>query len=158
MRAIDRRGARPRTPAVRLPSRNALLAVADALAVRTGWAGREREASWSLSARPSAVRAARRLATARLSAWGLHRQAETAELLVGELVSDALRRCDGRIRLELRVEDGLLRCEVSGVFAGPGARPGPAPHRSLLARLACCWGVCGQVAWFELPAGGGCVH
>ncbi|MGP3931970.1 ATP-binding protein [Nonomuraea sp. KM88] len=158
MRAMDRRGSDPRTPVVRLPSRNALLAMADALAVRTGWAGPDREVSWLLSARPSAVPAARRLVTARLSAWGLQRQAEAAELLVGELVADALRRCGGRIRLALRVDDGLLRCEVRAVFAGPGTRPGPAPHQSLLARLACCWGVSGQVAWFELPSGGGHVH
>ncbi|GAA3664961.1 hypothetical protein GCM10022224_031500 [Nonomuraea antimicrobica] len=34
------------------------------------------------------------------------------------------------------------------------ARPCPPPCPPLLESLACCWGVAGQVTWFELPTGG----
>src|SRR6185295_4342594 len=48
-------------------------------------------ASWSLSPGMSSVPEARRLTRARLAAWGLDELAEVAELLVSELVTNALR-------------------------------------------------------------------
>ncbi|MEV0387970.1 hypothetical protein [Nonomuraea sp. NPDC050643] len=131
---------------------NMLLAAADALAVRAGWAGRRtgqgRAMSWVLAARPSAVSCARRITTARLTAWGLAGQAAAAELLAGGLVGEALHGGTATVRLTLAMEDGLLRGEVEHGRAWDRA-PDPGP----LARLACCWGIAGPVAWFELPAG-----
>ncbi|KAB8189038.1 hypothetical protein FH608_042005 [Nonomuraea phyllanthi] len=135
-------------PALRMWSWNGLLALGDNLAVRAGWAGQDRAASWLLSARPSAVPSARRMTAVRLNAWGLHEQAAIADRLVGELVGEALRHATGKIRLALWVEDGLLRSEAEDL----GARVPPAlpRHNPLLDRLACCWGVAGRIVWFEL--------
>ncbi|MFB4278191.1 hypothetical protein ACBJ59_23065 [Nonomuraea sp. MTCD27] len=142
----------PHGPALRVPSWNALLAIASGLAARTGRARQGREVSWMLSARPSAVPSARRMTAARLTAWGLREHAATVQLLVGELVCDTLGRGATTIRLALGLEEGLLRVEVEG----GGLQPGPDPYQPVLARLACCWGVAGQVAWFELPTSGPC--
>ncbi|SEH01465.1 hypothetical protein SAMN05444920_120169 [Nonomuraea solani] len=133
-------------PALRPPSWNTLLTLGHTVAVRAGWAAQEREVSWLLSAWPSAVPCARRITAARLTAWGLRGQATAAELLAGELVGDALRAGPATIRLTLGVADGLVRGEVEA----RAHRPRPCDR--LLARLACCWGVTGRIAWFELPA------
>ncbi|MFG1707401.1 ATP-binding protein [Nonomuraea sp. M3C6] len=135
-----------RQPGLRMPAWNTLLALGDTLAVRAGWTGQDRTVSWLLSPRPSAVPSARRLTAVRLAAWNLHEQACTAALLAGELVADTLRHATDSIRLTLHLEDGLLRCEVEDTGPEPvAARPNPLPGR-----LACCSGVAGNVAWFEL--------
>ncbi|MDP4505140.1 hypothetical protein [Nonomuraea turcica] len=150
-------------PAWRLPSWNGLLAVGHDLALRAGWAGQERTVTWTLSARPSAVRTARRLSAARLSAWQLAEPttgpaavpaAETATgtavQLVERLVADALARGAEKIKLTLSAEDGLLRCEVDEQRASHAVvRPSRAACADL-DRLACCWGAAGAVVWFEL--------
>ncbi|MFI7132706.1 ATP-binding protein [Nonomuraea sp. NPDC050153] len=152
------RGTTEQQPALRLLSWNGLLAMGDGLAVRAGWAGQDRAVSWLLSARPSAVPGARRMTAVRLADWGLHEQAETADLLVGALVANALRHAGTRIRLSLWVEDGLLRCEVEDDSPLPAAvarcrAAAQRAHDPVLARLACCWGVAGKVVWFELVTG-----
>jgi hypothetical protein len=131
----------------RLPSWNGLLALGHDLAVRTGWTGQERTVSWTLSARPSAVAAARRVTAGRLAAWQLPEPAATAQQLAAELVADALRHDPHTIKLTLTAEDGLLRCEVERQGAEHAARCGAA---ALLERLACCWGAADAVVWFEL--------
>ncbi|MGP3919201.1 hypothetical protein [Nonomuraea sp. 10N515B] len=142
-------------PAWRLPSWNGLLAVGHDLALRAGWAGQERTVTWTLSARPSAVRTARRLSAARLSAWQLAETAAetatgTAVQLVERLVADALARGAEKIKLTLSAEDGLLRCEVDEQRASHAVvRPSRAACADL-DRLACCWGAAGTVVWFEL--------
>ncbi|MEV1177572.1 hypothetical protein [Nonomuraea sp. NPDC049784] len=143
-------GVVPSQPALRMLSRNGLLAMGDGLAVRAGLVGRDRAVSWLLSARPSAVPSARRMTAVRLAAWGLQEQAEDADLLVGELVADALRHATGRIRLTLWVEEGLLRGEVEDVSAQAAPTAAAPRHIPLLNRLTCCWGVAGKVMWFEL--------
>jgi hypothetical protein len=145
-------------PALRLLSWNGLLAMGDGLAVRTGWAGQDRSASWLLSARPSAVPGARRMTAVRLAAWGLREQAENADLLVGALVADALRHATAKIRLSLWAEDDLLRCEIEDdrptlAFVASCRKAAQRGHNPLLARLACCWGVAGKAVWFELVTG-----
>ncbi|MBE1557404.1 ATP-binding protein [Nonomuraea africana] len=136
---------------------NRLLAFADGLLARVRPAGGDRTVSWALSPEPSAEPSARRIARNRLVQWGLQDQAPVADLLVGELVTNALRHSCDRIQLTLTAEDGLLRCEVEH------ADPSRARHRVgrehlLLADLACCWGTAhtceGKVIWFELPAPG----
>ncbi|HEX4815521.1 MAG TPA: hypothetical protein VFV66_22485 [Nonomuraea sp.] len=139
----------------RLPSWNELLAVGHDLAVRAGWTGRERTVSWTLAARPSAVPVARRLVAARLAAWHLPEPADTAALLAGELVADALRRVPGGLRLTLSAEDDLLRCEVEEERPGlDDPRPDPSGDvLPLLERLPCCWGAAGPAVWYELCLG-----
>ncbi|MFE3448274.1 hypothetical protein ACFXJ8_05000 [Nonomuraea sp. NPDC059194] len=114
---------------------NRLLAFADGLLTRAVPGVVDRTASWVLSCAPSAVPSAQRMTRTRLELWGLQDQAKVAELLVAELVTDALRHGMDRIRVTLSAEDGLLRCEVehpepsrhrppTGARAQPAVRPG----------------------------------
>ncbi|MCX5083753.1 ATP-binding protein [Streptomyces sp. NBC_00401] len=49
---------------------------------------------------------------AQLGDWNLEGLADTAELLVSELVTNALRHTRGPLRLNLQVRGSRLRCEV----------------------------------------------
>ncbi|MFF4619998.1 ATP-binding protein [Nonomuraea jabiensis] len=71
-----------------------------------------RSASWWLSADLSSVRTARQLTRDKLADWGFDDQIEVAELLVSELVANALGHAHGQVHLGLSAENGLLRCEV----------------------------------------------
>ncbi|MEU4548544.1 ATP-binding protein [Nonomuraea dietziae] len=134
---------------------NRLLAFADGLLARVWPAGGERTASWVLSSEPSAEPSARRITYNRLVQWGLQHQAAVADLLVSELVTNALRHSCDRIQFTLAAEDGLLRCEVEHADPSP-TRERVGREHLLLADLACCWGTAhtceGKVIWFELPA------
>ena len=66
---------------------------------------------WRLPAAPRSVARARELACGQLAAWGLEELADTTELLVSELVTNALRHGEGEIRLRL-LRDRTLVCEV----------------------------------------------
>jgi anti-sigma regulatory factor (Ser/Thr protein kinase) len=125
-----------------------------------------RTASWRLCPVERSVAKARRLTRARLVDWGMDGLSETVELLVSELVTNALRHAGGPVRLTLTTVEGLLRCEVadSGTVlprlqqvtdddeSGRGL--------SLLDMLSCCWGgvltETGKVMWFELPGCAAC--
>ncbi|MFF5209702.1 ATP-binding protein [Streptosporangium sp. NPDC000396] len=121
-----------------------------------------RRASWLLAPEPYSVRRARRLTSARLTEWGLDEQSPIAELLVSELVTNAMYHARGRITLTLSLQEGLLRCEVED--ADPVLpRPHLAHHDEeggrglhLIELLSCCWGSArtptGKAVWFELPA------
>ena len=85
---------------------------------------------------------------------------ETAELLVSELVTNAVTYADGPVELTVRVAGDQTRVEVSDTTpARPVLRP---PDRNgrrglhLVEALARRWGVdCrddGKTVWFELPA------
>ena len=65
-----------------------------------------------LPAEPSAVTLAREPAGERLAAWHQQEAAFTAELVVSELVTDAIRYGPPPIRLRL-IRDTALICEVS---------------------------------------------
>lgn len=69
-------------------------------------------ASWKVPADPAAVAQARRDAAAQLRRWGLSQAVPTAELLVSELVTNAIRHASAPIELRL-IHDGSLICEVS---------------------------------------------
>ncbi|MFJ8074254.1 SpoIIE family protein phosphatase [Streptomyces sp. NPDC096176] len=71
-----------------------------------------RHASWDLPADPSVVADARRHASAQLEEWGLGDAAFTTELVVSELVTNAIRYGGDPIRLRL-IRDASLICEVS---------------------------------------------
>jgi serine phosphatase RsbU (regulator of sigma subunit) len=70
-------------------------------------------ASWQLPAEPACVGPARDLATRQLAAWGLDELAFTTELVVSELVTNAVRYGGGGpVTLRL-IRGNVLVCEVS---------------------------------------------
>lgn len=86
---------------------------------------------------------------------------ETAELLVSELVTNAVTYADGPVELTVRVAGEQTRVEVSDTTpARPVLRPPDWEGRrglNLVEALAHRWGVDGRVdgktVWFELPGG-----
>ncbi|MGW1913014.1 ATP-binding protein [Streptomyces sp. NPDC002076] len=118
------------------------------------------DASWPLPRELTSAGRARRLVTAQLSDWSLADLADTAELLVSEVVTNALRHTRGPLRLNLRVRDSRLACEVEDTeSAGPlrsvvdtDAEGGRGTE--LLDLLADAWGstetATGKTIWFEL--------
>ncbi|MFD7626720.1 ATP-binding protein [Streptomyces sp. NPDC059851] len=121
-----------------------------------------REASWPLVRDLTSAGRARRVVTGRLRDWGLGGLADTAELLVSELVTNALRHARGPVRLNLRVAGDRLLCEVEDACdADPVRRTA---HRGaeggrgieLLDLLSEAWGshrtATGKTTWFELSA------
>ncbi|MEU0374182.1 SpoIIE family protein phosphatase [Streptomyces sp. NPDC006283] len=82
------------------------------LLARTHRLDAHRHASWDLPADPSVVADARRHASAKLEEWGLGDAAFTTELVVSELVTNAIRYGGDPIRLRL-IRDASLICEVS---------------------------------------------
>jgi anti-sigma regulatory factor (Ser/Thr protein kinase) len=120
----------------------------------------DRDASWPLPRDPRSAGRARRLVTAQLRDWGLDDLADTAELLVSEVVTNALRHTRGPLRLNLRVQDSRLACEVEDTEpAGPVRHVADTDAEGgrgteLLDQLADAWGntrtPTGKTIWFEL--------
>ncbi|MEU9992050.1 ATP-binding protein [Streptomyces sp. NPDC048045] len=120
------------------------------------------DASWPLEREPTSVRRARRLVTAQLGEWALEDLVDTAELLVSELVTNALRHTRGPLRLNLRLLHSQLLCEVEDTEpACPSRNAVDADAESgrgieLLDLLADAWGgtrtATGKTMWFELQA------
>ncbi|NUP17466.1 MAG: SpoIIE family protein phosphatase [Streptomyces sp.] len=81
------------------------------LMARTRLLGAEQVADWDLPVDPAAVADARKTATRQLSEWGLAELAFTTELVVSELVTNAIRYAAGPIRLRL-IRERALFCEV----------------------------------------------
>jgi anti-sigma regulatory factor (Ser/Thr protein kinase) len=72
----------------------------------------DRVASWEIPPDPARVVDARKLAIEQLDTWGLWDAAFTTELLVSELVTNAIRYGESPIELRL-IRDHTLICEVS---------------------------------------------
>ncbi|WP_330350484.1 SpoIIE family protein phosphatase [Streptomyces sp. NBC_00582] len=89
------------------------------LMARTHRLPADRVADWELPADPAAVAEARRTASRRLVEWGLPELSFTTELVVSELVTNAIRYATGPIRLRLIRERSLV-CEV---FDGGATAP-----------------------------------
>lgn len=114
---------------------------------------------WSLPWSPTACSSARTVIRDVLQQWGLDDLVPTAELLVSELVSNALRHASGPLRLTLERVSGL-RCLVSDgttdlprpVDAGPEDECGRGLTLvdMLAARWGCEGGPEGKSVWFEL--------
>ncbi|MFG2113277.1 ATP-binding protein [Streptomyces sp. NPDC048718] len=118
-------------------------------------------------ARPTAPGAARRDAVRALEAWGLGQLAETARLLVSELVTNAVVHTDSR-RIGVavtRTTETTVRVVVLDVGRTrvPAPRPPADDEESgrgfcLVAALADRWGIeyvaTGKRVWCELDAGG----
>ena len=82
------------------------------LLARTHELGADQVIGWELEAEPSAVAHARTLVMDQLTEWGLDELAFTTELVVSELVTNAIRHAVGPVYLRL-IRDRSLHCEVS---------------------------------------------
>jgi anti-sigma regulatory factor (Ser/Thr protein kinase) len=109
---------------------------------------------------PTAAGEARAEVRRQLEGWGLTEQCETAELLVSELVTNALVHAGSRLRLTLSAAHGVLRCEVwDADHRRPRVRHAPETAEGgrgmfLVEALAGRWGCHqdgpGKTVWFEL--------
>ncbi|MGW8360871.1 SpoIIE family protein phosphatase [Streptomyces wedmorensis] len=82
------------------------------LVVRTRELDARQVAAWELPSDPALVARARAMAAEQLGRWGLDDLAFTTELVVSELVTNAIRHASGPIGLRL-IRDRSLICEVS---------------------------------------------
>ncbi|MEV6327709.1 SpoIIE family protein phosphatase [Streptomyces sp. NPDC051909] len=82
------------------------------LLARTREVPAEDTATWQVEADPAAVGAVREAAAAQLRAWGLEELVFTTELVLSELVTNAIRYAGGPVEARL-VRAGRLICEVS---------------------------------------------
>ncbi|MEF9881001.1 ATP-binding SpoIIE family protein phosphatase [Streptomyces sp. P9-A4] len=80
------------------------------LLARTHAVAEESTATWEYPADPAAVQDARAHVNAQLEAWGLDEF--STELIVSELVTNAIRHAGGPVTLRL-IRDRVLDCEVS---------------------------------------------
>ncbi|MFI6285243.1 SpoIIE family protein phosphatase [Streptomyces sp. NPDC051018] len=114
---------------------------------------------WQLPREPRSVGRARELARALLVSWDLEALVDTVELLVSELVTNALRYGEGEIRLRL-LRDRTLVCEVwdSGLVQPRRRRARDTDEGGrglqLVGLLSAAWGSRrtprGKTVWFEL--------
>ncbi|MEE1807192.1 SpoIIE family protein phosphatase [Streptomyces sp. BE133] len=114
---------------------------------------------WRLPREPRSVGRARELARGRLLAWDLGELVDTTELLVSELVTNALRYGEGEIRLRL-LRDRTLVCEVwdAGLVQPRRRRARDTDEGGrglqLVGLLSVAWGSRrtprGKTVWFEL--------
>ncbi|MBK3574859.1 SpoIIE family protein phosphatase [Streptomyces sp. MBT65] len=70
-------------------------------------------ADWTFPDDPAVVTDARKAVTGQLAAWGLDHMAFTTELIVSELVTNAIRYGGGTVGLRLFHDDTTLVCEVT---------------------------------------------
>nr|WP_308800828.1 SpoIIE family protein phosphatase [Streptomyces polyasparticus] len=121
---------------------------------------REAVGDWTLPREARSVGRARELARAQLASWDLEALVDTTELLVSELVTNALRYGEGEIRLRLLL-DRTLVCEVwdAGLVQPRRRRARDTDEGGrglqLVGLLSASWGARrtprGKTVWFELP-------
>ncbi|MFJ4632435.1 SpoIIE family protein phosphatase [Streptomyces sp. NPDC088847] len=130
------------------------------LLVRTRALGADRVATWDIEPDPAHVARARQAATEQLTAWGLDEEAFVTELVVSELVTNAIRYGEPPIQLRL-IRDRALICEVSDASStSPHLRRAHAYDEGgrgllLVAQLTQRWGSrqtgSGKTIWAEQP-------
>jgi PAS domain S-box-containing protein len=117
-------------------------------------------ATWNLHADPAAVATARQHVRDRLATWQVDPERRfTAELIVTELVTNAIRHAQAPIRLRL-INDGTLTCEVRDAsLAAPHLRHARTVDEGgrglfIVGRLSQDWGTRyardGKTIWAEL--------
>ncbi len=137
------------------------------LLVRTRELDAEQVADWELTAEPVSVGRARELATGQLAAWGLEELSFATELVVSELVTNAVRYGGGPLGLRL-IRDRTLVCEVADTgHTSPHLRHSAEDDEGgrglfIVAQLVQRWGTrytpTGKTIWTEQtlpPAGSG---
>ncbi|MFF5014992.1 SpoIIE family protein phosphatase [Streptomyces sp. NPDC001165] len=133
------------------------------LLARTGVLRDDQVASWTFPSDPAIVATARTLADRQLTNWGLSELAFTTELIVSELVTNAIRYAPGTIQVRL-IQDRTLICEVTdGSSAAPHLRHPRTTDEGgrgllLIAQLTDRWGTRhtrrGKTIWTEQPLPG----
>ncbi|WP_448332384.1 SpoIIE family protein phosphatase [Streptomyces sp. DSM 41534] len=121
---------------------------------------RDATASWEFPADPAVVARARNATSHQLSAWGLEEASFTVELVVSELVTNAIRYAGGPIGLRL-IRDATLICEVTDPSNTQPrlrrARTTDEGGRGLFlvaqfaTRWGCRYGQSGKTIWAEQP-------
>ncbi|WP_327136549.1 SpoIIE family protein phosphatase [Streptomyces sp. NBC_01340] len=130
------------------------------LLARTSALDSQQVRTWQLPRDPAAVAGARKVAGEQLATWGLEETAFATELIVSELVTNAIRYGDAPIQLRL-IRDSTLICEVSD---GSGTAPHMRRARVfdeggrgllLVAQVSERWGSrqtpTGKTIWAEQP-------
>ncbi|UKY49292.1 SpoIIE family protein phosphatase [Streptomyces inhibens] len=117
-------------------------------------------ATWDIPADPSAVAEARKSADGQLTEWDLEDLLFSAELIVSELVTNAVRHASGPIGLRM-IRARTLICEVSDASStSPHLRHARTTDEGgrglfLIAQYAQRWGTRytpqGKIIWAELP-------
>ncbi|WP_374199991.1 SpoIIE family protein phosphatase [Kitasatospora sp. SUK 42] len=117
-------------------------------------------AEWDVPSDPAAVRTVRAAVAERLARWGLDETAFVTELILSELVTNAIRYGSAPIRVRL-LRDRVLICEVSdGSSTSPHLRYAATEDEGgrglfLVAQFADRWGTrytaTGKVIWTEQP-------
>ncbi|WP_225832225.1 amino acid permease [Streptomyces sp. NK08204] len=136
------------------------------LVVRTHRLDRNQFVRWELPPDPAAVATIRTAVGKQLGDWGLDDLAFTTELIVSELVTNAIRYVGGPIQVHL-IRDRALICEVSDTgHTSPNLRHAASDDEGgrglyIIAQMTHHWGTrytsTGKTIWTEqdLPAGEG---
>ncbi|MER7732076.1 SpoIIE family protein phosphatase [Streptomyces erythrochromogenes] len=142
-----------------VPSDDIALLIADTRRLEA-----DRIAEWEVPGDHAAVSRVRNAGSAQLVAWGLGDIAFAAELILSELVTNAIRYGSAPVRVRL-LRDRSLICEVSdGSSTSPHLRYAATTDEGgrglfLVAQYAERWGTRytdrGKVIWAELPLTGG---
>ncbi|MBP0453115.1 SpoIIE family protein phosphatase [Kitasatospora sp. RG8] len=137
------------------------------LVARTRVLEPDRTVAWEVASNPEAVARARAEATRRLTEWGLDEAVFVTELVLSELVTNAIRYATGPIKVRLLYDRALI-CEVSDTSStAPHLRYAVAEDEGgrglfLVARLTERWGVRytseGKIIWAEQPLPPGAVQ
>ncbi|KUL42782.1 hypothetical protein ADL12_09055 [Streptomyces regalis] len=125
---------------------------------RTNALGPSHVVTWDLPAAPVIVADARRRVADQLTTWGMHDAVPITELIVSELVTNAIRYAEAPIQLRL-IRDTALICEVSDASStSPHARRARVLDEGgrglfLVGQLAERWGTrhtpTGKTIWAE---------
>ncbi|WP_328940591.1 SpoIIE family protein phosphatase [Streptomyces sp. NBC_00250] len=127
---------------------------------RTRALGSARTATWDVASDPSAVGQVRAAVARTMAEWGLEEESFTTELILSELVTNAIRYAAEPVRVRL-IRDRALICEVSdGSSTAPHLRRAATTDEGgrglfLVAQFADRWGTRytadGKVIWTEQP-------
>ncbi|MCX4510941.1 SpoIIE family protein phosphatase [Streptomyces sp. NBC_01619] len=133
------------------------------LIARTRALGADRVAEWDVPSDPSAVAGMRAAAVAKLTDWGLTELAFSTELILSELLTNAIRYGTQPIRVRMLYDEGLT-CEVAdGSSTSPHLRYAATTDEGgrglfLVAQLSERWGTRytadGKIIWAEQPLPG----
>ncbi|MCF3135635.1 serine/threonine-protein phosphatase [Streptomyces olivochromogenes] len=135
------------------------------LLARTRMLDRNQFAQWEVTADPAAVGSLRTTVSKQLDEWGLHDLSFTTELVISELVTNAIRYVGGPIQVRL-IRDRTLICEVSDTgHTTPNLRHAASDDEGgrglfIIAQMTHLWGTrytdTGKIIWTEQlmsPAG-----